>query len=313
MSWKYFFINFLVVLNMAKTLKSQVPPPSVQEPPAPPLQKTLELSQNSDGCECGPQPDCSPICGKDGKTYNNDWELRCKSGKPVQKAYNGPCHVPVDCNCKVTNQPVCATDFKTYPSECWANCAKTTSPCVDVVYNYTCCFCNILVADPICASDGNEYDSFCGLECAQKIKHWIIQVCRGKCTECCDEKCTNEWNPVCVSDGKTLRTFANACLARCARKTNLSIRIVHKCECQPRVCTKEYAPVCASNGKTYGNNCEFKYAQLIDPTLRIVHNGPCEQDDDSTLQRLIEYIVQILTSLLSYIISLSFSNGKNSS
>jgi hypothetical protein len=72
-------------------------------------------------CASCPNDD-EPVCGSDGKTYQNSCKVKCENG--VEILYRGECNpvVPAYCGCPPTTQPVCGKDHKTYQNPCHSKC-----------------------------------------------------------------------------------------------------------------------------------------------------------------------------------------------
>ncbi|CAB4027527.1 Protease inhibitor, partial [Paramuricea clavata] len=63
----------------------------------------------------------APVCGSDGKTYDNMCLLEvadCESEENITKVHDGPCKPKCPGICPQEYAPVCGSDGKTYPSEC---------------------------------------------------------------------------------------------------------------------------------------------------------------------------------------------------
>lgn len=98
----------------------------------------LVQSQPNDSCVCGFY--YQPVCGTNGKTYNNSCFLRCDSRKNpcIQKISDGKC--ANSCVCTREWRPVCGSDGKTYATECVLNCARSRNqPCLTVAHRGECC------------------------------------------------------------------------------------------------------------------------------------------------------------------------------
>ena len=121
-----------------------------------------------------------PVCGKDGKTYSNQWDLSCNG---VEKECEGECQCNETCMCMRFNFltlqasnvslffqarnyfPVCGVDGKTYGNECVARCFGMREKC-----NGQCpcvkeeCLCPRNF-DPVCGEDGQAYGNKCLAKC----------------------------------------------------------------------------------------------------------------------------------------------------
>lgn len=162
----------------------------------------------------------SPICGTNGKTYNNLCELKCAQTEysGLEKAYDGPCkqicHCPqiaANVESTVTDQKVncstgacvCGTDGNTYATECALTCAQATNPDLKEAYDGPCkvnCFCEIIssqatdastnvdcsAGECICGTDGITYLSGCQFICAQTGNPNLKVANDGPCQQICN-------------------------------------------------------------------------------------------------------------------------------
>ncbi|VVC98300.1 unnamed protein product [Leptidea sinapis] len=226
-------------------------------------------------CGCG--PDCEevirPVCGSDGRTYDNPCLLdrtACLENRDIRVAYIGACGVEnpcarascpwggacvarggsPHCSCPVCDSniaPICASDFNTYGSECkmrmHACQASLRENEISVLYNGTC--------QVVCGTDGLTYRSQCDLESTACREQSDLRLAfSGDCALCDGVQCS----------------YGAHCLAG-------------ECVC-PTDCTgAPHEPVCASTMETYPNECEIQKAAcgISPPTrLHVIFYGDCK-------------------------------------
>ena len=268
--------------------------------------------------ECKPRPELcllvwDPVCGCDGKTYDNAC-LAAVAGVSVD--YEGEC-LPDYC---------WSNDMCTAAEYCFFEvCALETGMCTD---RPVAC---PDVWDPVCGCDGNTYGNDCEAAAAGiSVDYtgeclpdscWSNDMCpadhychMGDCgmkSGVCEPKpelCLPVWDPVCGCDGNT---YGNECTAAMA-----GVSVDYKGEClavycwsndmcaldeycyfavcaletgecldRPTICPNIWLPVCGCDGQTYGNSCEAAKAGVsVDfegecPTDKCSSNDLCAKDE----------------------------------
>ena len=115
-----------------------------------------------------------PVCGEDGRTYNNHCLAECEDVK-VECDGDCPCR---SCLCPEIYQPVCGEDGVTYSNKCMAQCANTRVQHEGKCQTETECVCQEIY-EPVCGEDGRTYSNSCRAKCANaKVACWDI------CSEC---------------------------------------------------------------------------------------------------------------------------------
>ncbi|KAM4563523.1 agrin isoform 3-T3 [Odontesthes bonariensis] len=277
--------------------------------------------QSSDGlsakCMCPLGCDGKPnktVCGSDGKDYRNECELHqhaCKRQKNIRVQYPGlcdPCEdsensLNVMCrvdlltskpfmvslleSCPPGDEPLCASDGQTYPSECTMMATATqkgiklrrihTGQCrwleeckEECLLNAVCvveqlsarCSCDPIDCDgaykPVCGKDGRTYSNDCLRRKAECLSQSPIPIKHlGPCDLNVPSPCLNK-----------------ACDhgAMCVVKNDEPV-----CEC-PEACSPTSDHVCGSDGRSYTSPCEMRAISCaLQKAIHIKHKGPCDE------------------------------------
>merc|ERR1711915_680355 len=119
----------------------------------------------------------APVCGTNGKTYDNKWLAECDK---VATKCEGKCPCEKNESCIVPDilWPVCGSDGKTYSNEWDAKCEKVDIKCegkCPCANDQDCTKAPDLL-DPVCGTNFKTYDNKWIAECDK-----VAIKCEGKC------------------------------------------------------------------------------------------------------------------------------------
>ncbi|XP_068453811.1 agrin isoform X7 [Clinocottus analis] len=254
------------------------------------------------------------VCGSDGEDYRSECALHqhaCKNQKNMRVQYQGPCDPCKDSEnnlstmcrvealtrqplifglpewCTPGNEPLCASDGQTYPSECameatgmqkgiklrkiYAGRCRLLEHCEEeCLFNALCvveqhnarCSCDPIECDgtykPVCGKDGRTHTNDCARRKAECLSKTLIPVKHpGPCDLSIPSPCLEK---VCDHG------------AVCVVKNDEPV-----CEC-PEACPQTSDPVCGSDGHSYGSPCEMRaMGCALQRAIHIQHKGPCDE------------------------------------
>ncbi|XP_028395198.1 agrin-like [Dendronephthya gigantea] len=182
----------------------------------------------------------SPICGSDGKTYENECDMkRASCAKQLRITVASRSRCPCDtanCCCGA----VCKVRNNTASCECDFMCSAQN--------------------DPVCGSDRKTYANDCELRLA---------ACRTK-----NSALTRISRGACPTVAPTIDPCAFGMCAHYA--TCKVVQGLPRCVC-PDLCPSIFSPQCGSDGKTYQNECALKRESCArQMRITVAKNAPCD-------------------------------------
>ena len=231
---------------------------------------------NGANCEKKCPKSKKKVCGSDGKTYQNECELERKACKKpelnLKVAYKGKCEIESeevenavderleeDCPsfCNRMYDPVCGTDYKTYPNPCTLKIESCSNKKVEQLYHGECqCPEECPVEDdPVCVN-GNTYQSPC-------------KAFKASCTKDFDARLglnIDHWGEcepeikLDLLEGPNVQLKVNQLNDRYWRLFSISNLIIHLksaaswCDLNKiGAVNRMYSPVCGVNGQDFDN------------------------------------------------------------
>lgn len=143
-------------------------------------------------CQCMEPVPGQEVCGSDGNTWPSICHLLCTNWEETKggtdsnatclsEIHKGNC-TPSPCICNDTCQKVCASNGKTYNSQCAFECAQRMDPELMKTKNGECgvCVCTWRRYE-VCGNDGVTYRNYCRLKCVQELKPDLKKAYGGPC------------------------------------------------------------------------------------------------------------------------------------
>lgn len=238
--------------------------------------KGVQVSQEAGAClrssgsrcdhRCNAEKD--PVCGTDGRTYLNRYNLSHITLAGMTEFVCYRCMLQVEV-CRVgialSHLGPC-NNISAHRENCPVDCGQAPQD------------------GPVCGSDGNVYKSTCQMKlltCGQGVVRTNKKYCQT--TRHCRESCWRNAKPVCGSDGNV---YANVCrmkskncgrhvfevpMSFCVKQQERGGTVTSQC---PAGCQGERSqPVCGSDGHVYDSDCELRMLNcgtgLVTFTVRV--------------------------------------------